>query len=502
MKRLAEAWASIPLRVKGLIVVAIPLAALLAVTSGLYFLQRTQNQEQVAIREILRVRSQIQTVLTLLLDAETGVRGYGVSEDPSFLRPYRDSFDTLPGALAELEEITGDNAGQAARARRIRFLAGQKLEVLAQLSQPAFAHRDYGPGEPLIQEDNELMTQLRDELGEMRTTEEGRLRAQLAQARATRENQPYVFGVALLAGLVLGILAALLFTTGIVQRVTRIEESAHRLSKGEPLLDRPPGKDEIGRLAQALQEASELLATREQELRHARDRAETASLAKSDFLSRTSHELRTPLTAIRGLAMTLHNMEHNEVEHDALGRIVHASENLTRLLNDFLDISRIEAGVLHFDIEKVMLPSLLPDTLKLLTPRAEQKNITLTLEGADDVPNMQADPQRLEQVLYNLIGNAIKYNERGGSVTVVCSEPQPGRVRIAVVDDGPGIPIDKLPRLFTPYDRLGAENTSEKGVGLGLPISKSLAELMDGELGVESKDGEGSTFYIDLPAAT
>ena len=200
--------------------------------------------------------------------------------------------------------------------------------------------------------------------------------------------------------------------------------------------------------------------------------------------------------------MTLHAMKLDDVVHDSLGRIVHASENLTRLLDDFLDISRIEAGVLDMDSRPVRLQDLLPETLKLVAPRAEEKGVDLSLEGADRVPPVAADPQRLEQVLFNLVVNAIKYNESGGSVTVACAEPAPGKVRISVADDGPGIPPEMLPRLFTPYDRLGAEKTAEKGIGLGLPISKSLVEVMEGELDVDSKPGVGTTFWVDLPVAS
>ena len=480
---------------------AIPLVCLGIVAAVLYNSQQTIDEEERAARHIEEVRNQIQTVLTLLLNAETGVRGFDLSEDRDFLAPYSDAFDRLPRALSSLEALTGDDPEQLARAERVRFLAGRKLEALAVIRGTSFGEVNTPSQQQALQEDNDLMEELRDVLALMRATEEDRLEARLASLRDARETQPVVFATALGIGLLGGLLAMWLFTTGIWRRLNRLEDSAKRLARGEPLLPRPPGDDELGRLAQALQDAADLLSDRERRLVTAKESAELASSAKSEFLSRTSHELRTPLTAIRGLAMTLHGMEHNEVVHDALGRIVHASENLARLLNDFLDISRIEAGVLHFDIQDVSLSSLLPEALKLLGPRAEEKDITMTLEGADDVPAVRADPQRLEQILYNLIGNAIKYNDRGGSVTVTCSEPQPGRVRISILDDGPGIAAENLPRLFTPYDRLGAENTGEKGVGLGLPISKSLAELMNGELGVESSDGEGSTFYIDLPAA-
>ena len=482
-------------------VVAIPLIALGVVTAVLYTGQRNIDQEQEAAREIAMVRSQIQTVLTLLLNAETGIRGFDLSEDRKFLKPYDTAFDQLPAALSNLEALTGDDPDQLARAQRVRFLTGRKLEALAQIRGTAFGELNTKGQQDALQEDEATMVELRAELAAMQEVEERRLEERLRSLRDARANQPFVFGSALAIGLAGGLVAMWLFTTGVSQRVKRLEENARRLSQGEPLLDRPPGHDEVGRLASALQDASALLSDRQRLLVEAKESAEQASSAKSEFLSHTSHELRTPLTAIRGLAMTLHAMElDNEVVHDALGRIVHASENLTRLLDDFLDISRIEAGVLHTDIQPISLQELLPETIELMRPRAQEKGLTIGTSGIETVPEVMADAQRLEQILFNLLTNAIKYNTTGTSISVACAGSAPGRVRISVSDDGPGIDVDKLPRLFIPYDRLGAEKTGERGLGLGLPISKSLAEVMDGELGVETSPA-GTTFWVDLPAA-
>lgn len=484
-------------------VVAIPLIALGVVTAVLYNGQRSINEEQKAAGEIERVRAQIQTVLALMLNAETGIRGYDLSEDRAFLEPYEVAFERLPQALTNLESLTGDDPEQLARAQHVRFLVGRKLEALAAIRGTAFGEVNSRPQEQLLIQDQRAMDLIRTELAAMRRIEEERLEDRLAALRNARASQPYVLGIAIALGLAGGLFAMSLFTTGVSQRVTRLEESARRLSQGQPLLDRPPGNDEVGRLAQALQDAADLLSDREHALVRAKETAEHASSAKSEFLSRTSHELRTPLTAIRGLAMTLHATPglDKDLVHESLGRIVHASENLTRLLNDFLDISRIEAGALDVGVESVSLKKLLPETVELMAPQARDKGMEIALTGIEDVPDVRADPQRLEQIMFNLLGNAIKYNPTGAAIEVACAGMNNGRVRIGVIDDGPGIDADKLPRLFTPYDRLGAEKTAVKGLGLGLPISKSLAELMGGELGVESEPGVKTTFWLELPAA-
>ena len=232
-------WTSLPLRLKGLVVVAIPLICLGIVSAVLYSSQRGIDEEEKAARQIEEVRNQIQTVLTLLLNAETGVRGFDLSEDRDFLAPYSEAFDRLPRALSSLEALTGDDPEQLARAQRVRFLAGRKLEALAVIRGTSFGELNTPSQQQALQEDNELMQELRDVLALMRQTEEVRLQRRLAALRDARESQPLVFGAAFGIGLAGSLLAMWLFTTGISQRISRLEESANRLARGEPLLPGP-----------------------------------------------------------------------------------------------------------------------------------------------------------------------------------------------------------------------------------------------------------------------
>ena len=237
----------------------------------------------------------------------------------------------------------------------------------------------------------------------------------------------------------------------------------------------------------------------EQSLRRASAEARRASDAKNDFLSRMSHELRTPLNAILGFAQLLELDELAEDHQSSVDQIQRAGRHLLSLINEVLDVSRIESGRLSLSPEKVEVGELLDEVTTLLIPAAEAAEIQLTMGGGDERgTHVSADRQRLLQVLLNLGSNAIKYNERGGAVSFRTSSAEGGCVRFEVRDTGPGIPRAQQDQLFIPFSRLGAERTAVEGTGVGLALSKQLVELMGGSIGVESVPGRGSTFWVEL----
>lgn len=230
--------------------------------------------------------------------------------------------------------------------------------------------------------------------------------------------------------------------------------------------------------------------------------AERANRAKSDFLSRMSHELRTPLNAILGFGQLL-EMDHLSPDHEESVRyIVKAGRHLLALVDEILDISRIETGRLAISPEPVRIADALQEALDLVAPAAATRKVQFHGDPPETCRrHVLADRQRLQQVFLNLLSNAVKYNHEGGVVTLSC-EPRPGGLlRINVTDTGPGIPHDKMERLFVPFDRLGAEVTGIEGAGLGLSLSKHLVEAMGGTLGASSQPERGSTFWVELPIA-
>ena len=238
----------------------------------------------------------------------------------------------------------------------------------------------------------------------------------------------------------------------------------------------------------------------EESIRAAREQAEAANRAKSEFLSRMSHELRTPLNAILGFTQLLELDQPSPSQTESVAHISRAGQHLLGLINEVLDIARIETGRLTLASETVELWPFIREVATLVMPIAQRQQIDLVLDEPGGMPLfVTADRQRLKQVLMNLLSNGVKYNHPRGRV-VVSSRTDGLQHRVTVSDTGPGIAEDKIDRLFVPFERLGAESLGVEGTGLGLALSQRIVAALGGKLGVESTVGEGSTFWVELPA--
>ena len=234
--------------------------------------------------------------------------------------------------------------------------------------------------------------------------------------------------------------------------------------------------------------------------RFRRVEAERANRAKSEFLSRMSHELRTPLNAILGFAQLLEMGELDLRQRGNVQHVVKAGRHLLSLVDEVLEMSRVEAGETAFVLEPVAVSGVVRDAVDMVEPLAASSGIEIVIDKSPAEIHAIADRQRLTQVLLNLLTNAIKYNRRGGHAQIAISRER-GRVAISVTDDGRGIAIELQARLFTPFDRLGAEYTQVTGAGLGLAASKAFVDAMNGSIEVRSAAGRGSTFTVSLAAA-
>jgi PAS domain S-box-containing protein len=234
----------------------------------------------------------------------------------------------------------------------------------------------------------------------------------------------------------------------------------------------------------------------------ARAEAERANLAKSEFLSRMSHELRTPLNAVIGFGQLLGLDDLDPRQQEGVEQILKAGRHLLALINEVLDISRIESGTMSLSLEPVHLGSVLAEALSLIRPMADEAEVRLTADPGELANlHVRADQQRLKQVLINLLSNAAKYNRRGGEIRIGCNQLPEGRLELTVADTGRGMTAEQLERLFDPFDRLGVEGTDVQGTGLGLPLSMRLMEAMGGTIKVESEPGAGSTMHVELNGA-
>jgi CheY-like chemotaxis protein/two-component sensor histidine kinase len=233
----------------------------------------------------------------------------------------------------------------------------------------------------------------------------------------------------------------------------------------------------------------------------ARETAERANRAKSDFLSSMSHELRTPMNAILGFAQVLDMDDRLHADQrDFVGEILKGGHHLLELINDVLELSRIESGKVHLSLEALELADVVDECRALILPLADARRLTLAV-ALPASATLRGDRVRLKQSLLNLLSNAVKYNREGGEIRLAATPAGAGRLRVTVSDSGHGIAPERMHELFQPFSRLGAEQGSIEGTGIGLNITRRLVELMGGKVGAESTPNLGSEFWIELPLA-
>jgi CheY-like chemotaxis protein len=227
----------------------------------------------------------------------------------------------------------------------------------------------------------------------------------------------------------------------------------------------------------------------------------SATRGKNAFLSSTSHELRTPLNSVLGFTQLLEMSDLSDEDRDSVERILGAGRHLLALINELIDIARIESGELSLSVEPVAVLPLIEEASSLMGPLAAERSIQIVHHSPHPALAVSADRQRFSQILVNLLSNAVKYNRRGGSITITCREEGAGQASVVISDTGPGLSAGDLMRVFVPFERLGAEQSGIEGTGIGLPLARSLAEAMGGHLDASSVAGEGSAFTVSLPRA-
>ena len=480
-------WKNWSLVVKGSAIIMISLSMLLGSLATSYKLERETADATVEMLRTLQVQRDIELLQSLVAEATTGVRGYLLTGVDDFLNPYRAAEVQLPGAIASLQKNIRDPE-QLERLRTLLPFVRLKLAGLDILRQRYNA--DPENVRASLSSGQQIFNELRDGIGAMNARESLLVEQRTAVVQNALRRNVLMNAATIVAGLA-GAFAMLLFTLRVVQRVRLAAENAERLVHDQPLIATGVARDELGLLADRLHKASLLLANRAAA-------AQAASVAKTEFLSRTSHELRTPLNAVLGFAQLLETDKASVQDQQHVAQIIRAGKHLLSLIDDMLDVARIETGQLAGTSSPVLVAPVLMEALALLTPLASQYHVELKAPGDCGGLSVQADRQRFTQIVLNLLSNAIKYNRARGQVRIETTV-QGDLVAIVIEDDGAGIAVDMKDRLFTPFDRLGAERGKIEGIGLGLAVSRSLAEAMGGSIVTSSQPGKGSVFTLYLP---
>jgi signal transduction histidine kinase/CheY-like chemotaxis protein len=493
-------WLDRSVRSKGLTVVAVPLIALIGVASASLVLQHNESQERTVATADLTLSKAGSAVLADAVNAETGVRGYVATGDPLFLSPYTLTLSRIASELHSLQSAALA-AGDVRQARLVRSDTGDVLVQLAHIRSNVGDGLPLTSFRPALEHQKATMDLLRRKVADLI---EGPTAGLVARRNKIVKLQGTI-GILNIAGLIVGILAGLagiaLFTSGVSRRIIVAAANADRLGAGQPLEPVYRSDDELGRLASSLTRAEDLLASRAADLTMARDEALRATNAKTAFLSRTSHELRTPLNSVLGFTQLLEMSDLSGEDRDNVERILDAGRHLLTLINELIDIARIESGDLNLSLEPVAIVPLVEETSRLLGPLAAERSITIAHHCEHPLLAARADQQRLSQVLVNLLSNAVKYNRSGGTIAIASQLVGSDRISVAVSDTGPGMTPYDLELIFIPFERLGAGATGTEGTGIGLPLAKTLTGAMGGSLAVSSVQGKGTVFTVTFPRA-
>ena len=483
-------WRDAPLWLKGLALGSLPAVILLVVTLiGQQLYQRVERADAELSRAV-SIQNDIQAIHILLAESSMAVRGYALTGRRDFLAPYERSRSAIGVVLVDMRKRIRD-PGVLALHDTITGLFEQKVESLDQL-RDAVAQGVTGDALlPRLIESKIVLDDLRARLGEMHARE-ARIVTDFSRAARAATEASYRFSL-VASVLILGgsATAVMLLLGSMLRRIQALAVNAERLVQDEPLQPIDGGRDELGVLADRLQNASLLLAARAAQARTAND-------AKSRFLSRTSHEFRTPLNAIIGQSQLLARYRDDAAIQRATEQIDTAARHLLQLIDDTLDLSTAEVGELRIADEPVDVQALVDELRALIAPLADRHGVRLILEPADAPLTLRADRRRLRQVLLNLLSNAIKFNHGGGEARIGWRVVGDAGV-IDIADNGPGIAADDLGRLFTPLERLDAEQRGIEGTGLGLALSRQLVTAMGGTIRATSQPGVGSVFSVELP---
>jgi signal transduction histidine kinase/DNA-binding response OmpR family regulator len=497
--KLYAIWLNSPLQAKGIAIVSLPVLCLLVV---LVLVGDLQTRAVDARRAIVRTEDTLREINAdsdLAHDAESDLRIYAATGGPYTFKRYRERIHQLNDGLERLAALVADNPRQTAR---VRGVANRFLDLFPRVTSSSFTPDSVHVVDP------DALAEVFTRFKMFKAEEQDILRDEHELLMDSHQNMRVLVYILGFFGLLGGFVGAFLFSTGISRRLDRVASNAERLAHGSRLQAPDESEDAIGKLGRRVVAAAEMILEREKHLRESRNdvqkarlKAEEAAKAKSEFLASMTHEIRSPMHAIVGTGdllaasgLTLEQQEYVRV-------LQRASNNLLSVINDILDLSKIEAGKIDLEYAPVDFAMLCDRVIDINSTLSEKKGIELICEYPSGVPNMfMGDGARLQRILMNLVSNAIKFTVKG-TVRVKVDFTGTGSLHFSVADNGIGIPPRKLEVIFEKFTQVDSSTTRKfGGTGLGLAICKQLVDLMKGRIWAESEgEGRGATFHVELP---
>ncbi len=436
----------------------------------------------------------------LVLDLEAGIRGYVFTGKIMFLKPYTSARPQLRKAKGDLVLATRDEPDQRRQARQINRLIDEYMAVYVD-NVPIIGQENLGAARDLVREEGALR------IGELQgkftkfIADENDLAKSHKQSADSKSRHAIELGVTgAIASTILILLFGLYLSRSIARPVREAADGASLLAAGDlslRLSERGPG--EVGELTRSFNQMAGRLQETRSELEEQNAQLRESERLKSDLVNTVSHELRTPLSGVLGFTKLLLTRDFDsETRRHYLGIIDAQARRLAELIDDFLDMRRIEEGRFERAQELVDMVTLLREEAQLYSLQSPKHELAVEV-GPRPLPVM-GNPDRLRQVIGNLISNAIKYSPQGGIVEI-SAEAENGSVRVEIRDEGMGIPLSQQPQIFTKFFRGDAAASGISGTGLGLAVSRDIVESHGGRIGFTSAEGEGTTFFVELPGA-
>jgi len=478
-----------------LVVAAVVAAAFVVTIATTLSLRKTTTRETHS-KDVVAATLEAQT---LVVDFETGIRGYVISHNPQFLQPWRQARSSWPGALAHLRTLVAHDHEESARTSAIADLVSAYQSDYA---LPVIYIAKIAPSEAVAQiasdEAKQRVDAIRSQLTRILDVEARRSHQRAAAAKALQRDALAAATVGLAASALLVLLFGAWIGRAVVKPIQTVTDSAAAVAAGDltTRLDER-GTGEIGILKQAFNSMTRALESSRLELLAQNERLRASEEAKTDLISMISHELRTPLASVLGFTTLLLQRDFPPDERRHYLEIVDTeARRLAGLAEDFLDVRLLEEGRLELEVRPIDLGELVRRQTQLFF--AHERTHELVLDVPEQRVVVTADSDRIAQVVANLLSNAIKYSPDGRHVRVVLRR-RPGWVRISVSDEGVGISSEHQNRIFEKFFRGGAPAIGIPGTGLGLAVTRRIVEAHGGAISFTSEEGVGSTFWVDLP---